>query len=48
MQKGTWNVNEICTMIGIGDNPFVIGPAAVKQLLTMDPGNREWVTILGV
>lgn len=33
-------------MIGLGGNPLVIGPANVRKVVTMDPGNREWVTIL--
>ena len=33
-------------MVGLGDNPLVIGPAARTKIYTMDPGNREWVTIL--
>ena len=44
--EDTYNVDEIGSMIGLGDNPLVIGPAAVRKIYTMDPGNREWVTIL--
>ena len=44
--EDTYNVDEIGTMIGLGDNPMVIGPAAVRKIVTMDPGNREWVTII--
>ena len=46
MAEDTWNVDEVGSMIGLGDNPLVIGPAAVRKVYTMDPGNREWVTIL--
>lgn len=46
LQADTYNVDEIGTMIGLGYNPLVIGPSAVRKIYTMDPGNREWVTIL--
>lgn len=46
MPEDTWNVDEVGSMIGLGDNPLVIGPAALRKIFTMDPGNREWVTIL--
>ena len=44
--EDTYNVDEIGTMIGLRDNPLVIGPSSVRKIYTMDPGNREWVTIL--
>ena len=46
LMENTWNVDEIGSMIGLGDNPLVIGPANVRKVVTMDPGTREWVTIL--
>lgn len=46
MPEDTHNVDEIGSMIGLGDNHFVIGLAAMRKVFTMDPGKREWVTIL--
>ena len=46
IEADTYNVDEIGTMISLGDNPLVIGPSAVRKVFTMDPGKREWVTIL--
>ena len=43
--EDTYNVDEIGSMFRLRDNPLVIGPAAVRKIYTMDPGNREWVTI---
>ena len=33
-------------MLGIGDNPLVVGPSELKEILINDPLNREWVTII--
>ena len=46
MLEDTYNVDEVSSIIGLRDNPLVIGPAAVRKVYTIDPGNREWVTIL--
>ena len=46
MPEDTYNVDEIGSMISLRDNPLVIGLSAVRKVFTMDPGKREWVTIL--
>ena len=42
----SYNVDEIGSMIGVGDAPLVIGPAELKEVLINDPLNRDWVTIM--
>lgn len=42
----TYNADEIGTMLGIGDNPLVVGTSELKEIFINDPLNREWVTII--
>ena len=44
--EDTYNVDEVGSMIGLGDNPLVIGLATIRKVCIIDPRNREWVTIL--
>lgn len=46
LKEDIYNIDKIGTMIKLGDNPIVIGPASMRKIYTIDPGNREWVTIL--
>ena len=38
----TWNFDEIGAQIGLGDCPFVIGPASLNEVFTMDTARGEW------
>lgn len=42
----SYNADEIGSYIGIGDAPLVIGPSKLKEVLILDPLNRDWVTIV--
>ena len=44
LPENTWNMDEVGCQIGLGDSPLVIGPSALNEVFTMDPGLREWST----
>lgn len=42
----TWNFDEVGAQIGLGDNPLVVGPSALRGVFAMDIGIGEWTTSL--
>ena len=39
--ENTWNIDEVGCQIGLGDSPLVIGPSALNEVFTIDPGLSE-------